>query len=121
MNYEQEYQELITYSNTLKGSQFIYKDEWEVHRFMLLDKMYGMIGYQDNGDLYLTLKGLPEENELLIKTFSFIIPGHYMNKVHWYTIILNKSTLTMLELERLLKVSYQLIYNNLPKNKRKSI
>lgn len=114
----EKYKWLFNYSNTLIESTYHYKDEWDAYRLMLFDKMYGMFGEDNNGNLILTLKGLPEENIVMIDSYSSVMLGYYMNKEHWYSIKLEEKEFSKDELQNFIKQSYELIKIKLPKKTR---
>lgn len=100
----------------LKGAKIVYKPEWQAWQFLIADKMFAYAGKNKNNQDIITLKGDPANNRLMIELYDNITEGYYANKIHWISIILNtpNSVDQTLVLD-LLKQSYQLVLNKLPK------
>ena len=61
--------------------------EWNWIRYNIGGKMFAAIcNDDDNKPYYITLKTDPLEAEYLRKEYEDIIPGYYMNKVHWSSV-----------------------------------
>lgn len=103
-----------------KGAEKDFKAEWDAYRFMLEDKMFAMLGTEKNGRPILTVKLEPEHGELLRKENPNVIPGYYMNKVHWNSIYLD-SDVPQETIVPLIAESYLLILKSLPKTKQAQI
>ncbi|ABG40251.1 protein of unknown function DUF419 [Paraglaciecola sp. T6c] len=69
---------------------------------------------------WMNLKCDPYEAVMLRDVFSAVIPGYHMNKQHWNTVILDGS-LPAGELQRMIKHSFMLVVNKLPKKAQVSI
>ncbi|MBP1042899.1 MmcQ/YjbR family DNA-binding protein [Vagococcus sp. BWB3-3] len=106
-------------SNSWPGATVRYRDDWEVDYFSVADKCFALLGVHHEWGPQLIVKGLPEYNEELREIYDFIVPGYHMNKTHWNSIILNKSSLSDEELVALLKRSYELVVSKLPKSQQK--
>ena len=62
-------------------------ENWNWVRYMIGGKMFAAVCLDDNDNpYYITLKLKPQEGELLRQQFEDIVPGYYMNKVHWNSI-----------------------------------
>lgn len=60
---------------------------WKWMRYMIEDKLVAALCYDDNNQLvYLTVKLPPMESEFLRSQYADIIPGYYMNKLHWNSV-----------------------------------
>ena len=60
------------------------KKEWNWIRYQIADKMFAAICLNDNDEpYYITLKLEPLEGDFLRTQYEDIIPGYYMNKMHW--------------------------------------
>ena len=64
-----------------------------------------------NEPKYITLKLEPEEGNFLRGQYDDIIPGYYMNKQHWITILLDGSVSEAKTLD-FLDMSYDMIDGN---------
>jgi len=84
--------------------------------FKVINKMYGLIGLDDEPKR-INLKCDPREAEALRAMHDSIIPGYHMNKEHWNTIILNGSLPDEL-IFRLIDESYNLVVLKLSKSDR---
>ena len=70
-----------------KGVHKDYKAEWNWDRYLIADKMFAAVCYgEDQQPVYITLKLDPMEGDFLRQQYEDIIPGYYMNKVHWNSI-----------------------------------
>lgn len=103
------------------GVTVYYRESWDCDYFDINGKFFAMLGTDKEGHSILTVKGVPEENELLREQYSFVVPGYYTNKTHWNSILLEDSTFTDEEYLRLLRTSYELIVAKLPKKVRESL
>ena len=70
-----------------KGVHKDFKAEWNWDRYLIGDKMFAAVCYGQNQEpVYITLKLPPLEGDFLRGQYEDIIPGYYMNKVHWNSI-----------------------------------
>jgi len=101
------------YCLTKKGVKFDYKADWEATRGQIHNKMFLLIG----GDKYkkeiVTLKCDPFMAEIYRKEYKDVIPGYYMNKVHWNSIYI-EGTVPDNILKEMIDISYNLILEGLP-------
>ena len=87
----------------------------DVHVFRVGGKMFALLG-DGSGKLGVNLKCDPDEAMALRDIFKGITPGYHMNKVHWNTVEL-EGDVPSGEIKRLVDISYDLIFNSLPKSK----
>lgn len=104
-----------------KGADVYYKDEWGAYVFFVGGKMFGMLGEDKEDNPILSLKGLPEDNEVNRDMFSFVKPGYYLNKTHWISILLETKDLDRQWIASLIESSYTLVFKKLPKKVRLTI
>lgn len=72
------------------GTEKEFQEAWQAYKYLLRSKMYAYIGYDDkNGRPIITLKLEPAHSSMLRNEFDDIVPGYYMNKVHWSTVYLD--------------------------------
>lgn len=71
-----------------KGVEKDYKAEWEADRYMIKGKMFAMRGADKEGKPILTVKLEPVYGESLRQAHKDIVPGYYMNKLHWNSLYL---------------------------------
>ena len=86
MNYSWVEEYLLQKPGVIKDLQ----ETWNWIRFKIDGKMFAAICMDDsNQPCYITLKLEPAEGERLRKQYEDIIPGYYMNKIHWNSIKIN--------------------------------
>ncbi len=105
-----------------KGVTKDFQQDWNWIRYHIGGKMFAAIclSDKDNRPVYITLKLDPEEGAFLRNEYEDIIPGYYMNKVHWNSIKPEGAVPDDL-LKDLLDKSYQLVLSGLSKKKQKEI
>jgi predicted DNA-binding protein (MmcQ/YjbR family) len=83
--------------------------------FRVGNKIFALLSF-DNIDVQrINLKNLPDRCVELREQYSYIIPGYHMNKTHWNTVILYPDIDNKLIIQ-LIKESYEIILNSLPKS-----
>ena len=96
-------------------------ENWNWIRYMTGDKMFAAVCLDDNDKpYYITFKAVPEEGEFLRGQYEDIIPGFYMNKVHWNSANPNGNIPDDL-LKSLLEKSYELVLKSFSKKKQLEI
>jgi predicted DNA-binding protein (MmcQ/YjbR family) len=67
-----------------------FQSAWQAYKYLLRGKMYAYIGINDqNGRPIITLKLEPLYSDMLRREYGNIVPGYYMNKLHWSTVYLD--------------------------------
>ena len=95
--------------------------DWNWIRYQIGGKMFAAICLDDNdAPYYITLKLEPLEGDFLRQQYEDIIPGYYMNKVHWNSIKADGEGPDDL-LRDLLDKSYRLVLSSFSKKKQKEI
>ena len=74
----------------------------------------------DNNPVYITLKLEPLEGEFWRKQYEDIIPGYYMNKVHWNSVKAEGDVPDDV-LKDLLNKAYEIVLGSFSKKKQKDI
>ena len=98
-----------------------YKPEWGAFRYMVHDKMFLMEGADKAGEPIISVKLEPLRGEFLRAQYKgSIIPGYYMNKVHWNSIY-KSSELPEALVREMIDESYMLIVQGLPKKLQKEL
>lgn len=116
-----KYEWIDTYLLSKFGVTKDLKEEWNWIRYMIDDKMFAAICLDDtNKPYYITLKLEPLDGDMLRQQYEDIIPGYYMNKVHWNSIKVEGEVSDGL-LKEMLDKSYELVFSKLPKKKQKEI
>ena len=98
-----------------------HKKEWNWIRYQIGGKMFAAVCLNEkNEPYYITLKLEPAEGDFFRTQYEDIIPGYYMNKMHWNSIKPDGEVPDDL-LKDLLDKSYQLVLNSFSKKKRQEI
>lgn len=104
-----------------KGVNKDLQKEWNWIRYRIEDKMFAAICLDgENKPYYITLKLDPAEGDFLRQQYEDIIPGYYMNKVHWNSIKADGNVSDEL-LKDMLEKSYELVLKGFSKKKQKEI
>lgn len=98
-----------------------FKEEWNWIRYQIGDKMFAAV-CMDHTDKphYITLKLEPADGDFLRQQYEDIIPGYYMNKIHWNSVKADGEVPDEL-LKDMLDKSYRLVLAGLSKKKQKEI
>ena len=116
-----KYDWLDSYLLEKKGVNKDFKEEWNWERYMIADKMFVAVCYNDDGKAELiTLKLDPMEGDILRQNYEDIIPGYYMNKVHWNSIKVDGNISDDM-LKDLMDKSYDLILKGFSRKKQMEI
>lgn len=96
--------------------------DWNWIRYHIGGKMFAAVclEWQSNKPYYITLKLEPAEGDVLRAQYEDIIPGYYMNKVHWNSIKPDGAVPDDL-LKDLLDKSYELVLNGFSKKQQREI
>lgn len=113
MRYEWIDKYLLSRTGVTKDIQ----EDWNWIRYRIGGKMFVAVCLDDEDKpYYITLKLEPMEGEFLRNQYEDIIPGYYMNKVHWNSIKADGEVPDDL-LKDLLDKSYQLVLDGFSKKK----
>lgn len=95
--------------------------DWNWIRYHIGGKMFAAVCLGENDEpYYITLKLEPLEGDFLRQQYEDIIPGYYMNKLHWNSVKPDGEVPDDL-LKDLLDKSYQLVLNSFSKKKQEEI
>ncbi|WP_350343178.1 MmcQ/YjbR family DNA-binding protein [Proteinivorax tanatarense] len=97
-----------------------FKEEWEWDRYLLKGKMISALCTDKNGKEILTLKCEPVFAKKLRSQYKDIIPGYYMNKVHWNSVYLEGEVSDEV-IKNMIDHSYELVINKLSKKMQNAI
>ena len=116
-----KYHWLNDYLLSKKGAQKDFKAEWNWERYMIRDKLFCAVCLDDSGNpVYITLKLEPARGDALRQLYPDILPGYYMNKVHWNSVKPDGEVPDDL-LRQMLDESYSLILASFSKKKQMEI
>src|SRR4051812_11458858 len=88
--------------------------EWEV--FKVVGKVF-LLATEMPGEPVVTLKCEPEHSKALQQQYEELVPGYHMNKRHWLTIRVGDAVTREL-VDELVRNSYELVVEGLPRTKR---
>ena len=111
---------LRTLCKEKKGSEEKFVVDWQAFHYKVGGKMFAIIGGDKNQKPIISLKCDPILAESLRKEYKVIIPGYYLNKIHWNSIYYQE-TVSMELIVELIDLSYQLVFSSLAKRKQKEI
>ena len=96
--------------------------EWNWIRYQIGGKMFAAVCLDDDTikPVYITLKLKPEEGDFFRQQYEDVIPGYYMNKVHWNSIKVDGAVPDDL-LKEMLDKSYHLVLEGFRKKKQKEL
>lgn len=64
-----------------------FKKEWGWYRYQIGGKLFAAVCLDEGGKpYYITLKLEPADGDFYRQQYSDVLPGYYMNKVHWNSI-----------------------------------
>ena len=92
--------------------------EWNWIRYHIGGKMFAAVCLDDTTGkpVYITCKLDPAEGDFLRRQYEDIIPGYYMNKVHWNSVKAEGNVPDAL-LREMLEKSYRLVLGGFSKKK----
>ncbi len=104
-----------------KGVAKDLQPDWNWVRYKIGDKMFcAVCRDEENRPYYITLKLAPAKGDALRTLYPDILPGYYMNKVHWNSVRPDGDVPEAL-MKELLDEAYTLVLHSLPKKKQKEI
>lgn len=104
----------------MSGTSRDYKQEWDAVRYFVGDTMFAMRGENKAGDSLLTVKLPIGDGEILRSRYPDIIPGYYMNKQHWNSILLDGDVPEKV-LVACIQLAYHTVFVKLTKKKQREI
>ena len=115
------YQWINEYLLSMKGASSDFKEEWNWRRYLLGDKMFAAVCLNNQGEAQLiTLKLEPLEGDFLRQQYEDVLPGYYMNKLHWNSVRADGNVPDDL-LKDMLEKSYDLVLSKMTKKKQKEL
>ena len=120
MSQNNKYEWLEEYCLSQIGATTDYKEEWQAIRYLIGGKMFVMCAGDKEGKPIITLKLEPNFGDVLRQQYEHIVPGYYMNKMHWNSIYVEGDVPDDL-VQTLIKESYQLVLKSLSKKAQKEI
>ena len=112
------FEQLDAYLLGKKGATFDYPFNDEVRVYRIAEKMFALV--VDEHPLKINLKCDPLYALELRTIYEGVSAGYHMNKKHWNTVLPEESDVDDETVKELIDHSYELVYNSLPKKKRKA-
>lgn len=98
-----------------------FKPEWNWIRYQIGGKLFAAVCLNSRDRTkYITLKLTPDDGAFLRQKYDDIIPGYYMNKVHWNSVDPDGAVPDEL-LKEMLDKSYDLVLSSFSKKKQAEI
>ena len=98
-----------------------FQPAWQAYKYLLRGKMYAYMGVNDaNKRPIITLKLEPQYSEALRRKYADIVPGYYMNKLHWSSVYLD-GEVPQEVLADIVHASYTAVFSSLSKKARREI
>ncbi len=99
-----------------------FQEQWNWIRFYIGGKLFAAICRDDetNEPIFITLKLEPVEGEFYRKEYEDIIPGYYMNKVHWNSVKADGNVPDDV-VKDLLDRAYTVVFESLSKKRQREI
>ena len=98
-----------------------FQPAWQADKYLLRGRMYAYIGVNDqNKRPIITLKLEPPYSGMLRREYADIVPGYYMNKVHWSSVYLD-GEVPQEVISEMVCVSYKTMLSSLSKKAQKEI
>lgn len=88
MSQTNNYEWLDEYCLSKIGAVKDYQADWEATRYLVGGKMFAMCAADKDGKPIITLKLEPAFGDLLRQQYEHVVPGYYMNKLHWNSLYL---------------------------------
>lgn len=113
MNYPWIYDYLLQ----KKGVSKDFKEEWGWYRYQIGGKLFAAVCLDEAGNpYYVTLKLAPASGDFYRQQYPDVLPGYYMNKVHWNSIRADGAVPDAV-LRDMLDEAYDLVLHSLSKKK----
>lgn len=104
-----------------KGVTKDFQEQWSWIRYKIGGKMFAAVCLDSDGKpYYITLKLMPLDGEFYRQEYEDIIPGYYMNKVHWNSVKADGAVPDEV-LKELLSRAYDLVLSSLSKKMQREI
>lgn len=104
-----------------KGVVKDFKQEWNWFRYMIGEKLFCAVCLDDGGKpYYITLKLRPEHGDAMRQMYPDVIPGYYMNKVHWNSVKADGAVPEDI-MRQMLDEAYTVVFSSLTKKKQNEI
>lgn len=114
------HEDIVRYGLTKAGAVTEFKGEWDATLLKVADKMFALLGTDAEGNVIASLKCEPLKADYLRLHHKEIVPGYYLNKLHWNSIHLDGEISDEMMVE-MIDASYSLVFSKLSKKKQAEI
>ena len=97
-----------------------FKVEWKWDRYLINGKMFAALCTDKSGKNIITVKCEPAFGEELRIIYEDIVPGYYMNKVHWNSVYLAGNVPDQV-IRDMIDQSYELVFKKFSKKMQEEI
>lgn len=111
---------LNDYCTAKQGATKEFKEDWNATRYLISGKMFALQGMDNTSRPIITLKLNPVEGDFLRGQYADIVPGYYMNKVHWNSVYLD-GVVPDDVLQDMIDKSYDIVFASLTKKAQREI
>lgn len=103
------------------GTERVFQPAWQAYRYLVGGKMYAYVGVNDqSGRPIITLKLEPLFSDALRQRYEDIVPGYYMNKLHWSTAYLD-GAVPQAVLRDMVSAAHRVVLSSLSKRAQREI
>ena len=94
-----------------------FKEEWGWYRYQIGGKMFAAVCLAEAGKpYYITMKLAPANGDFYRRQYPDVLPGYYMNKVHWNSVKVDGQVPDAV-LRDMLDEAYDLVLHSFSKKK----
>ena len=98
-----------------------FKEEWGWFRYQIGNKLFAAVCLDEAGKpYYITMKLEPAKGDFYRQLYSDVLPGYYMNKVHWNSVRADGAVPDEV-LKDMLDESYRIVLHSFSKKKQKEL
>ena len=98
-----------------------FKEEWGWYRYQIGNKLFAAVCLNEAGEpCYITMKLEPAKGDFFRQLYPDVLPGYYMNKVHWNSVRADGAVPEDV-LKAMLDESYQIVLHSFSKKKQKEL
>ena len=98
-----------------------FKEEWGWYRYQIGNKLFAAVCLNEAGEpCCITMKLEPAKGDFFRQLYPDVLPGYYMNKVHWNSVRADGAVPEDV-LKAMLDESYQIVLHSFSKKKQKEL
>lgn len=98
-----------------------FKEEWGWFRYQIGNKLFAAVCLDETGKPhYITVKLEPAKGDFYRQLYSDVLPGYYVNKVHWNSVRADGAVPDEV-LKDMLDEAYRIVLHSFSKKKQKEL